>query len=314
MASLIGEVGREVVVLAEVLLGHFGGQAQLLLQVRVGVVRFRQAESGCPVLHHGAVEVVAAQVGVAVGAQYLKNALLDAQDADVEGAAAEVVHGHGFLLIGAQANAVGQGGGGGLVHDAQYLQPGQAASVAGGLPLRVVEIGRHGNHGAIDGRFQGVLGAGAQLAQDVGRQFNGGVEPVFDPDFHQTLGVVVNHLIAQLAGVCAQVAVAFAQQALHRINGARRVGKQKLAGIVAHHGRGPIGREVHHRGHDRAPAQVVDGGRLAGFGVHVGHEAVGGAQVDAHDNFFLLEAAGGEVDSYSSHKVRGAVLRTARKD
>ena len=239
--------------------------------MRVGVKRLRQAEGGRPVVHHGAVEVVAAQVGVAVGAQHLKDALLDAQDADVEGAAAQVVHGHGFFFVGAQADAVGQGGGGGLVHDAQHLQPGQAAGVAGGLPLRVVEVGRYRNHGAVHGRFQGVLGAGAQLAQDVGRQFDGGVEPVSDPDFYQALGVVVNHLVAQLPGVRAQVAVALAQQALHRIDGPGRVGEQEPAGLVAHHGRGAIGREVHHRRHDGAPAQVVDGRRLAGFGVHIGH-------------------------------------------
>ena len=89
------------------------------------------------------------EVGIAVGAQYLKNALLNAQNADVEGAAAEVVHGHGFLLVGVEADAVGQGRGGGLVHDAQHFEAGQAARVAGGLALRVVEISRHGDNGAV---------------------------------------------------------------------------------------------------------------------------------------------------------------------
>ena len=100
----------------------------------------------------------------------------------------------------------------------------------------------------------------------------------------------------------AEVAVAFAQQALHRINGALRVGEQEFAGLVAHHGVGPIGGEVHHRGHDTAPALVVDGYRLTGIGVHIGHEAISGTQVDTHNNFFLLEGAGGKVDSDNSHK------------
>ena len=67
LPSLVGELGGEVVVLAEVFLSYFGGQAQLLLEVRIGVERIWQAESGGPVVDHGAVEVVATEVGIAVG-------------------------------------------------------------------------------------------------------------------------------------------------------------------------------------------------------------------------------------------------------
>jgi hypothetical protein len=48
------------------------------------------------------VEVLAPQEGVAAGGPHLEEALRHLQDRDVEGAAAEVVHGHelplGFLL------------------------------------------------------------------------------------------------------------------------------------------------------------------------------------------------------------------------
>ena len=41
--------------------------------------------------------------------------------------------------------AIGEGGGGGLVEDALDAQPGDLAGGAGGLPLRVVEVGGHGD-------------------------------------------------------------------------------------------------------------------------------------------------------------------------
>jgi len=59
---------------------------------------------------------------------------------------------------------------------------------------------------------------------------------------------------------------------------------------------------MHHRRHDSAAPQVVDGGWLAGFGVHVGHQRVGGAEVNAHNQLFLLNGAGSEVDGNFSHK------------
>ena len=46
-------------------------------------------------VHQGAVEVVAAEVGVAVGAEHLEDAVGERQDRAVEGAAAEVVDGDG---------------------------------------------------------------------------------------------------------------------------------------------------------------------------------------------------------------------------
>ena len=78
LPRLGGELGREIVVLAEVAFGHFGGQAQLLLQGGHGAEGGRQAGRGQPVLADGAVEVVAAEVGVAVGTQYLEDALVQA--------------------------------------------------------------------------------------------------------------------------------------------------------------------------------------------------------------------------------------------
>ena len=102
--------------------------------------------------------------------EHLEDAVLDAQDRDVEGAAAEVVDRDdaGVPLV----EAVGERRRGRLVDDAQHLEAGDAAGVARGGALRVVEVGGHGDDRAIDFGVELALlgeerlGAVLQLAQD----------------------------------------------------------------------------------------------------------------------------------------------------
>ena len=126
------------------------------------------------------VEIVAAQMGVAVGGLHFEHAVADLQDGDVEGAAAEVVHGDGLVLLLVQA--VGQRGGGGLVDDAQHFQAGDLARVLGGLALGVVEVGGHGDHGLGDGFAQVVLGDLLHGLEDHGGDFRRG--ELLAVDFH----------------------------------------------------------------------------------------------------------------------------------
>src|SRR5690606_28130653 len=102
------------------------------------------------------VEIVAAQMGVAIGGLHLEYAVADFQDGNVEGSAAQIVHGDGLVLLLVQP--VGQGGRRGLVHDAEHFQAGNLTGVLGGLALGVVEIGGHGDHGLGHGFAQVVFG------------------------------------------------------------------------------------------------------------------------------------------------------------
>jgi hypothetical protein len=110
-------------------------------------------------------------VGVAVGGDDFEDAVVQLEDGDVEGAAAEVVDGDDAVF--ALVEAVGERCGGGLVDQAQDFEAGDAAGVFGGLALRVVEVGGDGDDGFGDGRAEEALGVALELAQDVGGDFGG---------------------------------------------------------------------------------------------------------------------------------------------
>ena len=110
-----------------------------------GCVAQRLGQLGQQQLGEARVEVVAAEPRVAAGRQHLEDAAAQLQDGDVEGAAAQVVDRDGAL--GALVQAVGQRGRGRLVHQPQHLEPGEPAGILRRLPLAVVEVGRHGDHG-----------------------------------------------------------------------------------------------------------------------------------------------------------------------
>src|SRR5262249_32605290 len=125
-------------------------------QLALGLLcRFLQALEGHPVLakvdtllllalvgdpvHHLLVEVITTEMGVAVGSLHLDHALADLEDRDVEGAAAEIIDGHGLVLL--LVEAVCERGSRRLVDDAQDLESGDGPGILGRLSLAVVEVG-----------------------------------------------------------------------------------------------------------------------------------------------------------------------------
>ena len=113
------------------------------------------------------VDIVAAQVGVAVGRFDFDDIFADLQDGNVERAAAEIIDGDQLVLF--LVHAVGQRRRGRLVDDALDFQAGDLAGVLGGLALGIIEIGGDG-----DDRFghffaEIIFGRFLQLLQDQGR-------------------------------------------------------------------------------------------------------------------------------------------------
>jgi hypothetical protein len=95
------------------------------------------------------VEIVAAQVRVAVGAENLEYVVADIEDRNVERSAAEVEDRDLLVLLSLQS--VGECRGGGLVDNALDLEPGDLAGVFGRLTLGVVEVSRDGDDRASSG-------------------------------------------------------------------------------------------------------------------------------------------------------------------
>ena len=130
---------------------------------------FALLELGRQPLDDAVVEIVAAEVRVAVGRLHFDDALAHFEHRDVEGAAAEVVDGDRFVLL--LVEAVGQRRRGRLVDDAQDVEAGDLAGVLRRLPLRVVEVRRHGDDRVGDLLAEVVLGGLLQLLQDHRRDF-----------------------------------------------------------------------------------------------------------------------------------------------
>src|SRR5690349_19769456 len=93
---------------------------------------------------------------VTVGGDDLEDALVQAEDGDIEGTAAEVVDGNDAVAL--LVEAVGERSRGGLVDEAQDLESGDAAGVFSGLALRIVEVGGHGDNGLLHRRAEETLG------------------------------------------------------------------------------------------------------------------------------------------------------------
>ena len=195
-------------------------------------------------------EIFAAQVVVARAGGYLHHAVEIIQHGYVERAAAEVVN-QKAGVVGLFLQAVGQAGGGGLVEQAQRVEPGHLRGVARGLALDGVEIGGHGNHHVAHFFAQIGFGIFFQLAQhQCGELFGAELLAVEPEDF---VG---------------------AHEAFEGGGGGLRGGAQPLACGQPHQYRAVI-RHAYHGRRERVAEPV---GNQAGFAVdELGDEAVGGA-------------------------------------
>ncbi len=233
--------------------------------------------SGDPV-HHPLIEVVPSQMSVPVGGENLENPVSKVEDGDVESPPPEVEDGDLLVLLLIQA--IGQGSGGGLVHDPQHLQPRNLARVLGGLALGVVEISRDRDHRLFDFFPQIALGVGFQFLQDHGRDFRRRIHLAVDLD----PGVVViglDHLIGDQGDLAAYLAVTAAHETLDGKNRVGGIGDGLAFGRLPHQALPALG-ESHYRGGGPIAFRVGDDFRL--LPLHDGDAGIGRAQIYA-ENF-----------------------------
>ena len=221
------------------------------------------------------IEVVAAEVRVAAGREHLEDAVVEPEDRDVEGAAAEVVHREHALR--ALVEAVRDRRRGGLVEEPQHVEPRELARVLGRLALRVVEVRRHRDDAAAGRLAERLRGAPLQRAEDLRGDLERRHRPRavgdHEPDHRAGLVEAVDAAVLR-----ADVARAAAHEPLHGQDGVDRT----LGGLPLR-GRADLGRArrgVVDRGREERPA-LLHRQHLGPVPlVHVGDEAVGRAEVD----------------------------------
>ena len=200
------------------------------------------------VVDESLVPVVASQERVAVGGLDLEDPFANVQYGDIEGPAAQIVHGDQFICLLLQS--VGQRGGCGLVDDAQHVKAGDLARVFGGLALRIVEVSRDCDH-CLHYRFAQVgLGIPLELLQDHGRDLRWRVFLV--PHGHPGIAILLlDDLVGQKLACFLNLWIAelAAHEALDGEDRVLRVGDGLALGDLPHH---PFSRLRVHSHHGRA--------------------------------------------------------------
>ena len=102
------------------------------------------------------VDVVTAEVRIAIGRFDLDDSLANLEDRNVECTAAEVENGDDLVLF--LIESVCQRGRCRLVHDTKHFEPRDLSGVLCRLTLSVVKVSGHGNDGLFDLRTEIILG------------------------------------------------------------------------------------------------------------------------------------------------------------
>ena len=213
------------------------------------------AERGNEPLDDSVIPVITTEVGVSVGGLHLEDAVTNLQHRYVECAATKIEHQDrlfGFVLV----EAVGQRGSRRLVDDAQHLEASDLARFLGGGALGVVEVGRHGDDGLVDGGPQVSLGVALELLKRAGRDLLRGVVLAVD-----ILGPAGAHVT------------------LDRPDGAPGVGDGLSFRHLADQHLAVLGERHHRRGGARA-LSIGDDDRVATL--QHADDRVGSSEVDAH--------------------------------
>ena len=213
-------------------------------------------EAVADILEKQIVEIVAAELSVAVAGQHLDDAGLGLDNRHIEGAAAQVIDEHALEI--ALARVVGERGGGRLVQNPHTFQAGQLAGLTRRLPLGVVEVGGDRDHGLTHVGADLLRRPLAQRPQDHRRDFLRPVLLVAELDLH-----VLAHL------------------PLDRFDGALRRQHPLVLGRLADQQPPVLGQPDKGR---------QDGITLLGEDMRLtianqGHLAVGRAEIDSYDGF-----------------------------
>ncbi|MBA7641114.1 hypothetical protein ES703_48787 [subsurface metagenome] len=221
------------------------------------------------------VDIITTQVGIAIGGLNLEDTIPQLQDGNVKGPAAKIKNSNFLVLFLIQA--VGQGGGGGFIDDAPYVQPGDLAGILGGLTLGVVKVGRGGNNGVghlgSQIGFRGLL----ELLENHSADLRGRI--FFIAYLHQDLSLrALRNLKGHLPDFLADLFVQPAHEPLDGIDRVLRIGHGLPFRRLADQAVTILG-ESHHRRGGTSSLGILDD--LWGSTLHYSHAGVGRPQIDA---------------------------------
>ena len=226
------------------------------------------------------VEVLTAEERVARGREHLEHAVVDPQDRDVERAAAEVVDGD-RLLLPVLLEPVRERGRRRLVDDAEHFEARDAARVARGLALRVVEVRRDRDDRFLDLLAERFFAEFLDLAQRERGDLLGRIVPVADADLH----VAVRRFDERVGQVLARVLDLgvrhlAADEPLHGVDRLRRVRDRLSLGDLADEPLAVL-READDRGRRPRPLAIRDD--LRRTDLDDGHARVRRPEIDAEN-------------------------------
>ncbi len=236
-------------------------------------------EFGDQPLHHARIEIIAAQVRIAVGRLDFEDALRQLEHRDVVGAAAQVVDGDLLFLL--LVESVGERRCGRLVDDPDHVEPGDLAGVLGGLALRVVEVGGHRDHGLLHLVPQVILCRLAHLLEDHRRDLGRGVALALDLDRGEIVGPR-DDLVGHALDLLGHFVHAAAHEALDGEHGILRVGDGLALRHLTDQPLTILGK-CHHGGRHPPPLGVGNDDGVAAL--HHCDDRVGGPEVDPDDLF-----------------------------
>lgn len=160
------------------------------------------------VADEGDVKVFATEVGITVGRLDLEDTVLNLENGDIESTTSKIVDGND--AVSRLVKTVGKGSSGGLVDDTEDVEASNLTSVLGSLTLGVVEVGRDGDDGILNGLAHVGLSGLLHLAENETTDLRGrvllalGLEPsiavgVLDDLVRHLLDIALNLSIGELA-------------------------------------------------------------------------------------------------------------------
>ena len=223
------------------------------------------------------VEVVTAQVRVAVGREHFEHAAAEFEDRDVERTAAEVKYGDFHVLV-RLVHTVSQRGRGGFVDDALHFESGDLTGLFRGLTLRVGEVSRHRDHGFRHFLTEVVFGRLLHFLKNHGRNFLRRV--VAAVHGHAGLSALVHYAVGHAAHFLLHLSEALTHEALDRIDRASGVCDGLALGGIAHLAFAAFD-EGHHRRRGALAFAVGDDNRFVTF--KYGYARVCGSEVNSNN-------------------------------